>query len=195
MENLARGKSTRRMVTLSMMAAISAVLMILDFPLPFFPPFLKLDFSELPALLTAFMFGPVSGVVVALVKNLIHLTMSQTGGVGELANFLISVALVCPAGVIYRVRKSKGGALLGMMTGTVCMTIVGLLANFYILIPFYEQMIPIQTIINMCAEIIPMVKTKWDVVLLTITPFNLFKGVLISAITFFVYKKVRGLLK
>lgn len=187
---------TRTLTVLAIFSALSSVLMMLDFPLAFFfPPFLKLDFSDLPALLAAFTFGPLSGVAVALIKNLVHLLISESGGVGELANFLVSTALAGTAGLVYRLRRTKAGALTGMLLGTFAMMAAGLLANYYLLIPFYEKIMPLDAIIDMCAKLIPAIQTKWDVVLLGITPFNLFKGLLISGLTFILYKRVRGLLK
>ena len=188
--------TTRVLVMLAMFSALASVLMMLDFPLPFiFPPFLKLDFSDLPVLLASFWYGPLSGIVVALVKNLIHLTMTQTGGVGELANFIISAALAGTAGLVYRIRKTKGGAVAGLVCGGVAMSLAGMAANYYILIPFYEKLMPLQAIIDMCAELIPSIQTRWDVVLWGITPFNLFKSALIGGLTFLLYKRVKGLLK
>jgi len=190
--------STRTLVILAMFSALATVLMFLDFPLSFlFPGFLRFDFSDLPVLMASFWFGPLAGIAVALVKNLIHLTVTQTFGVGELANFIVSAVLAGTAGLVYRIRKTKGGAVAGLVCGGLAMALAGFLANYFILIPFYSNVMgwPLQTIIDMCAQLIPAIKTKFDVVLLGITPFNLFKAALIGGLTFLLYKRVRGLLK
>ncbi|MDR1692957.1 MAG: ECF transporter S component [Oscillospiraceae bacterium] len=185
----------RTAATVAMLAAISAVLMFLEFPLVFFfPEFLKLDFSDLPALIGAFAFGPIAGVTVELLKNLIHLTVTSTGGVGELANFLVGVALVVPAGLVYTYRKKRSGALLGIGLGVAAMVVIGALANYFLIIPFYSNLFPLQVIIDMCAALVPAVDSLWKVILLTIIPFNLMKGALIGIITFFAYKRLSRLL-
>ncbi|MDR0380978.1 MAG: ECF transporter S component [Oscillospiraceae bacterium] len=187
-----RAVNTRMLVIVALFSALSSVLMYLDFPLPFFPPFLKLDFSDLPALLGTFWFGPSAGIAVALVKNLIHLFISSTGGVGELANFIVSAALTGTAGLVYRLRRTRGGAVAGLACGTLAMTLAGIAANYYLLLPFFAKVMPMETIVAMCARLIPSIRTTWDIVLLSITPFNLFKGALISGLTFLLYKRVKG---
>lgn len=188
---------TRTIVTLALFAAISTVLMYLDFPIPIFPPFLKFDFSDLPALLAAFLFGPLQGIAVTLVKNVIHLAVSHTGGAGELANFIVGASFAGVAGLVYRFRRSRGGALLGLALGTLAMIIAGIFANYFITLPFYVNVMNygMDDIVAMCAKLIPVIKTKLDVVLLGITPFNLFKGVIISALTFVLYKRISRLVK
>ena len=182
--------SIRKITFISLLAAISWVLMLLDFPIPIFPTFLKFDLSDIPSLIASFSMGPMVGVVVQLIKNLLHLLVTHTAGVGELANFLIGVALVLPAGMVYKVNRTKSGALIGMLLGTLFTGIVGGLANYFILIPFYAKMMPIESIIAMCAKIIPSIDSLFKVVLLSIVPFNIFKGLIISAITFLLYKKL-----
>ncbi|MCL1806859.1 MAG: ECF transporter S component [Oscillospiraceae bacterium] len=189
-------KSSLRVMTVTaMLAGVASVLMILEFPLPIFPEFLKMDFSELPALIGAFSFGPVAGVTIVLLKNAIHLTVTTTGGVGELANFIVGAALVLPAGMVYRFRKTRGGALLGMGIGVFTMAFVGIFANYYITVPFFTRvMVPEEVLIGICAAIIPAVDSLWKVVLLSITPFNLLKGVSIGLITFLTYKRLSWLI-
>ena len=186
--------SIRKITFISLLAAISWVLMLLDFPIPIFPTFLKFDLSDIPSLIASFSMGPMVGVVVQLIKNLLHLLVTHTAGVGELANFLIGVALVLPAGIVYKVNRTKNGALFGMLLGTLCTGIVGGFANYFILIPFYAKMMPIESIISMCAKIIPSIDSLFKVVLLSIVPFNIFKGLIISAITFLLYKKLTPLI-
>ena len=180
----------------AMMAALASVLMFLELPLPLFPSFLKLDFSDFPALIAAFTCGPAAGVAVEIVKNLIHfLAGSRTAGVGELANAIVGCALVVPAGLIYRRRRTFAGALLGLAVGTLAMGLIGGLVNFFLLIPFYSHQIPMDKIIEMGAKIIPAINSKFKLVLYSIVPFNLLKGVLISAVTLLLYKHISRLLK
>ncbi|MCL2461392.1 MAG: ECF transporter S component [Defluviitaleaceae bacterium] len=178
-----------------MLAAISSVLMFLEFPMPLFPSFLKLDFSDLPALIGAFSMGPVAGLAIEMVKNLIHLTRTQSNGIGELANFLVGIALVMPAGLIYRHKKTRSGAVYGMIAGAVAMALVAALANYFILIPFYTTFMPLDAIIAMCAAIIPAIDSLGKVILLSIVPFNLFKAVVVCLVTFLVYKRLSRLMK
>jgi len=184
----------RVMTVTAMLAAISSVLMFFDFPLPIFPSFLKLDFSDLPALIGAFSFGPLAGLIVELIKNLIHLLRTDTGGIGELANFLVGAALVVPAGLIYKRRKTRQGAIIGMAVGAIVMAIAAGFANYFILIPFYATFIPIDRIVSMCAEIIPAIDSFEKVILFSIVPFNLFKAILLCLVTFFAYKHLSRLI-
>jgi len=178
-----------------MLAAVSAVLMFLEFPMPIFPSFLKLDFSDLPALIGAFSMGPLAGVVIELVKNLIHLTRTQSGGIGELANFLVGAALVIPAGFIYRGKRTRRGAVYGMAAGALVMTAVAALTNYFILIPFYTAFMPLGSIISMCAAIIPAIDSLGKVILFSIVPFNLFKALIVCLVTFLVYKRLSRLMR
>lgn len=170
------------MTKIGILSAMSFILMYFEFPIPFlFPDFLKIDFADIPALLGAFAMGPVAGVAIELIKNMLNFIMkSTTGGVGELANFITGAALVFPAGYFYRKSKTKKSALMGLMVGTIAMSLVMSFANYFILIPFYFKVAPSQ-------EYLPMILTG-------ILPFNLFKGVLISILTLLMYKKVSPIL-
>ena len=182
--------NTRAMTMTGMLAAVASVLMFVEFPLPIFPSFVKLDFSDLPALIAAFALGPIAGFAVELVKNLVHLTQTQTGGIGELANFLVGCALVVPAGYIYQTRKTRKSALLGMGVGAITMAAVGALANYFILIPFFTAFMPLDAIISMCAAIIPTIDSLETMILLSIVPFNLLKAAVVSGVTYLVYKRL-----
>jgi len=181
------------------MAALSTILRFLEFPLLFIAPnFLKFDFSDLPALITAFVAGPFYGVIVEAVKNIIMLPFSQTAYVGELANFIIGAIFVFTAGIIYKLKPTKKTALVGMASGTVIMTVSAAFLNYFFLIPFFAKMygnLPIEIIVSMFTAIIPSVKDLFGVIILSIIPFNLIKGVIISIITFIVYKKISTVFK
>ncbi len=183
--------NTRKLVVTAMLSAIAAVLMIIEFPLPFIaPPFYKLDFSELPVLIGAFSLGPVAGVTIEAIKVLVNFLLngSTTGGVGEIANFVIGCSFVLPASLIYRYKKTKANAILSMIIGTVCMAVLGVFINAYVMIPVYSNFMPIEQIIQMGKDIVPYIKDTLTFCIFCVAPFNLIKGVLISTITAFIYK-------
>lgn len=185
---------TKMLVKTSMLSVIAFVLMMLESQIPFFPEFLKLDLSDLPALIAGLAMGPLAGVSVEAVKNILHLLMTTTGGVGELANFLVGSSLVVPAALIYQHKKDKFTALIGLMTGVATMAVVGALANYYILLPFYSTFFPIDAIIAMSSKANPAIKDLWSLILYGIVPFNLFKGLVLSLLTLAVYKRISRIL-
>ena len=190
----------RTTVQIGMLGAVSAVLMLLSFPVPFLvPPFVKTDFSELPVLIGAFAMGPVAGVFIELIKNLLNLVLngSTTGGIGELSNFVIGCAFVVPAGLIYRRNKTKKSALIGMGCGTVFMAALGCLSNAFVMFPLYSTVmgIPMEQFVAMGTAINSAVDNLFTFIILCMAPFNLMKGIVISLITFLLYKRLRVLLK
>ena len=136
--------------------------------------------------------GPVAGAVTEMVKILIKLVLkpTSTGFVGEFANFCIGCALVLPAGIIYKLRKTKQGAIIGMVTGTVCMALVGAVFNALVMLPFYSNFMPLEAILQAGADINPAIGSVWTFVFLAVAPFNLIKGALVSLITALVYKRI-----
>ncbi len=185
----------KSLTIIAMLAAISTVLMFLSFSIPLFPTFLKLDFSEVPALIAAFSLGPFAGVSVVFIKNLINLLFTSSGGIGEFANFLIGSFFVFSAGLVYQKFKTRKGAILSMTVGTVIMSIVGTVANYYILMPLYTLIMPIDSIVNMFKSINPYADTMLKIMFMTIAPFNLLKGFIVSLITFLIYKKLSPIIK
>ncbi|MDE7054588.1 MAG: ECF transporter S component [Oscillospiraceae bacterium] len=191
----ARKSRTHKIAVTAMLSAAAAVLMFLDFPIPFLiPPFVKMDFSELPALLATFSLGPASGVVVCLVKNLVNLTMSSTQGVGELCNFLLGVCFVIPAGLVYKYKKTRSGALVGALVGAAAMAVGSIPVNYFISYPFYTVFMPLDTIISMYQEIYPGVDGLLACLIIFNAPFTLLKGLLDTALCFLVYKPLSPLL-
>ena len=149
-------QKVRAMTSIAMLSAVAFVLMLLDFSVPaFIPSFVKMDFSELPALIGSFAFGPVAGALVCLVKNLLHLFMTTTGGVGELCNFLLGVLFVVPAGICYKIKKNRTSAIIGSLVGAVVMAVVSVPVNAYITYPIYTKFLPIEQIIAMYQAINP----------------------------------------
>lgn len=187
--------NARGIAVSAMLSAIAFVLMFLDFAIPFLiPTFVKMDISELPALLASFSLGPVYGVAVCLVKNLLHLLITTTGGVGELANFLMGVCFVIPAGLIYQKIKSRKGAIIGALVGAVVMAVMSIPINYYISYPFYTSFMPLETIIGMYQEIRPSANGLLDCLITFNAPFTLLKGLLTSLVCFLVYKPLSPIL-
>ncbi len=190
--------STRSIAKCAILSAIAFILMFFDFPLPFAPSFYQLDFSELPVMLGAFAMGPMAGVVIEAVKVVLNLlfTGSDTAYVGELANFIIGVSFVVPAAMIYRHHKTKNNAIIGMVIGTICMTLMGCVFNYFILLPMYSVLyqLPMEAIIGMGQALIPLITDTFTFVCFAVVPFNIFKGIVISLITTLVYKHVSPLL-
>jgi riboflavin transporter FmnP len=187
--------SARFIASVGILSGIAVVLMqILEFPIPFMPPFLKLDFSTLPALIGGFAYGPVTGVAICFIKALLHLLRTETGGVGELADFLASASLTLTASLIYMRGKSRKNAILGMVLGTIAIMVVGSLANWFILIPFYANVMPMDQIIELCGKVNPLIQDRAGYVLFGAAPFNLIKGIIICLLTFLVYKKTSKIL-
>ena len=178
----------------AILAALSCVLMFLEFSVPFVPAFLKMDLSDLPALIASFAYGPVAGVLVALIKNLVHMPVTTTGFAGELANFLLCACFVLPAGIVYRFVKGKKGALIGALSGTLLMALISLPINYYITYPVYTTFLPMEAILDAYRAINPAVKGLWSALLMFNLPLNLVKGLLSVLITFIVYKKISPLL-
>lgn len=189
--------NTRMIASVAVCGAAAFILMMLEFGLPFIPGFVKFDFSDLPALICAFSFGPFAGVFVELIKNLLHLFATSTMGVGELSNFLLGCALVIPAGIIYKHQKTRRGALIGMIAGTLCFSVMGIFSNYFIMFPFFTTVmnIPMDAIIAMGTKISPILDSEFKLILLSVTPYNLCKGVIISVLTFLLYKRLRPILK
>lgn len=187
--------SVRAMAATSVLAALSCVLMYLEFSVPVMPAFIKMDFSDLPALIAAFAYGPWAGVAVALIKNLVHLPMTTTGCAGELANFLLCACFVAPAGWMYHFVKGKKGALIGSLSGTVLMALASLPVNYYITYPVYAKVFaPMPVILGAYQALNPAVKDLWTALLMFNLPFNLVKGLVNVGVTFVIYKKISPIL-
>ena len=190
-----RGERIRFLVVTAVLGAVSAVLMMLSFSVPFMPSFIKMDFSELPALIASFSMGPLSGILVCLIKNLINVTMTTTGGVGELSNFLLGVCLVLPAGLIYRHRKNRTSALSGALVGSLCMARFSLPSNYFVMYPIYSKFMPIEAIIGMYQAIFPGVDGLLSCLLLFNVPYTFLKGAIDTLLTFLIYKHISPLIK
>lgn len=177
-------------------AAIATVLMYFEFPLPFMPPFLKVDLSGAVVLIGAFIFGIGPAITMIGIKDLIHLTQSQTGGSGELADFLMLSTLVIVAVLIYRAHKTRKMAAIGCVVGSVAMACMGMLTNYFLIIPFYSAVgMPIDQILALCAAINPSINGMGAYLLVGVLPFNLIKGAILTVITMLAYKKLSMFIK
>ena len=187
--------TARSMAVIAMLAAVSFVLMLFDFSVPFMPSFIKMDLSELPALVGAFALGPVSGVAVCLVKNLLHLFITSTGGVGELSNFMLGAVFTGVSGWLYQRNKTRKGAFIGALAGAVCMAVVSVFSNYYIVYPVYTAFMPMEGIIAAYQAIYSGIDNLWKALILFNMPFTFVKGMLVTAVTFLIYKKIAPVLR
>lgn len=195
------GKRTVRwMVQVAILSALAAVIMFFDFAIPFLgPKFLKLDFSEIPALIGGFALGPVAGVMIELFKILLNMVLqgSDTFGIGETANLVVGIAFVFPASLLYMVHKTKKMAFIGLASGVVIMTLTGVLMNLYVMLPAYSVAmgLTMDELILANSLLIPYITDLKTGILLGIVPFNLFKGIVISVVVLLLYKRISPLLK
>lgn len=189
--------TTRCVAVTAMLAAVSFVLQLFEFPLPFLiPSFVKMDFSDLPALIGAFSMGPIFGVLISLLKNVLHLFVTSTGGVGELANFLLSASFSFVAGTVYHFKRNRKGALLGSLIGAFFMAIISVFVNYYITYPVYFRIFaPEQIILDAYRLLLPSIGSTLECLLIFNAPFTLLKGLLTGAFTFLLYKRISPLIK
>ena len=169
--------------------------MFLDFSVPFMPAFIKMDLSELPALIGSFAMGPLCGVVVCLIKNVLHLFITTTGGVGELSNFILGVAFVLPAGLIYKHKKNRKSALIGSLVGAAFMGIFSIVSNYFLVYPVYYNFMPEEVILAAYQAILPSVKNILQCLICFNMPFTIIKGMFSVVITFLTYKHISPILK
>ncbi len=181
--------STKQMVTLALLSALAFALMMIHLPFKYLG-FLELEFSDVPAVLAALLYGPAAGVVVELIKNIIKaLINTTTGGVGELANFLISACYVIPLGFLFKKLKGKYKTILSFTAGVTGFIIAGILINYFITVPLYATLFGgIDVVVGAAAATVPAIKDLATIVILGITPFNVVKGIVVSLVGYTVYK-------
>ena len=191
--------TTRKIAMIGMFSAISAILMLFEVPLPFAPFFYKLDFSELPALIAAFAFGPVAGVMIEFCKIVLKLLLKSTSTafVGELANFAVGCSFILPASIMYLFRKNKKTAVVGCVSGTIILTVFGTAFNAIYLLPKFAQLygMPLEALIGMGTEINAAITDVTSFVCFAVAPLNLIKGTSVSVVTLLVYKSLSPILK
>lgn len=184
----------KALVKIGMLAAVAVILMIFEIPLPFAPAFYEIDFSEVPVMVGCFAMGPLAGALIELVKILLNfvITGTDTAGVGELANFIIGCSLCVPAGLIYRRNRTRKNALIGMITGTLLMTVIGCVINAFVLLPTYAVALGLSMdkLIAMGTAVNSGITGISTFVMFAVAPFNLLKGILVSVTVFLIYKKI-----
>lgn len=186
-----------RFITVTgILSAAAFVLQLIEFPVPMFmPTFIKLDFSDLPALLGAFSVGPLSGILIELIKNLLHVTVSGSFGVGELSNFVLGAIFTGVAGVVYQRKKTKKGALIASIAGAIAMGVLSFPSNLFIVYPVYYNFMPKEVIVAAYQAIIPAVDSIEKCLLIFNVPFTIIKGLLNVVICFIIYKPLSPILK
>lgn len=195
--------STKKVTVIGMFSALSGILMLFEFPIPFLAPgFYKLDFSELPVLICSFAYGPVAGVFTEFCKILLKLLFksTETAFVGELANFAVGCALIVPASIIYRLKRTKKMAVISCITGTVVITLFGAVFNALYLLPafavlYFGDVAALNTFVEMGHAINPMINSIFTFALFAVAPLNFLKGAAISTLTLASYKKISPILK
>jgi riboflavin transporter len=192
-----RDEKLVKLIKISLLSVMAFILMYIELPIPIFPVFLKIDISDLPALLGAFALGPIAGVTIELFKNILHAFLSgKTDLVGELANFLVGSCLVLVSGYIYKIRKSKGGAVIALLIGTMVMSVFAGILNYFIVLPLYVKLLgySIAGVVGMGTMINHNIKDLSSLIILSIIPFNILKGIVVSVVTLVLYKRVSPLL-
>lgn len=202
-QNVVSGrKSNVRVKTIAfvgLMGALSAILMLLRFPIPFMPPFMSFDLSGVMEMLGGYMFGPGAAFCIILVKILLQLVMqgSLSLGTGEIQNLILSSCYVLPAVFLYYRKKTKKRAIAGMTVSTVLVAVVAVFTNLYMIIPFYANLMgsTMDDFVAMCTAVNPMMKDALTMALFGIVPFNLIKYGATSIVTFLLYKKLSKFIK
>jgi len=202
MENMIHSKdsiwSTKTMIKISVLGVLAFLIMFIEIPMWFTPPFLKIDLSDIPALVGAFALGPIAGVAIEFLKNVLHMVLKGTStmGVGELANFIIGSVFVYTAGILYYKKRNFAAAVRGLILGTIVMTLVASVANYVFLIPFYAKLFGanVELYVSMGSQVNSLVTDFKTFILFGIVPFNLLKGIIVSILTIPVYKRLSKVL-
>ena len=192
--------ATRTMVSVGMLGAISVVLMLVEFPLPFIAPgFYKLDFSEIPVLIGSFMLGPCAGVIIEAVKVILHFCMkgTTTAFVGDFANFILGCMYVVPASIIYHTKKTRKMAIISLVAGGAILVVAGMLLNAWYLLPKYSELygMPMDVLIAMGTKVNASIKDVFSFVALAVAPFNIIKALIDGTLTVILYKYLSHQLK
>lgn len=190
-----RNVQIRAMVVTAILAAMSYILAMMSFSVPFMPSFIKLDVSELPALIGSFSLGPVYGVLICLIKNLLGLMNSGTNGIGELSNFLLGAMFVFPAGLLYQRNKTRKGAIIGSLIGAICMAVGSVFTNIFLVYPIYYNFMAKEAILSAYQLIVPAMKSVEQSIICFNMPFTFMKAMLSVLISLLVYKRLSPVIK
>ena len=195
--NRSKTFSLNSVVKIGILAAFSYILMFIQMPIPIAPPFMKVDLADVPALIGGFAMGPWYGVLIQLIKNLLNLSKTTTGGVGELSNFIVGAIFVYVSASIYKNRKTKKTALFALSMGVIAMTAVATLSNAFVVFPTYAKVmgIDLNAFVGMTSKTNGLVKSYFSLMVLSIAPFNIVKGAIASIVTDLIYKRVSPIIK
>lgn len=188
---------TTKLTVTAMLTAVASVLQYIEVSIPLVPSFIKLDFSDIPELIGAFVIGPAWGVAVCLLKNIIHLPFTGSVGVGEFSNFILGAIFVFVAGIIYKYHKTKKGALIGCILGAFAMSVCSIVTNYFIVYPIYAQLWAggdMEVIIAMYKALLPISNTLLKSLIIFNLPFTFAKGIITAIITMIIYKPLSNLI-
>ena len=190
--------TTARLTITAMFGALAALLMLFELPIFFTLPFIKLDFSDVPVILGAYMLGPLWGCVIGVIKIALNFVLNGTitGGIGELANLMFTLAYVLPASLIYRIKRTKGGAVVSLISATIVASVIAVILDWFVVFPVYMKVfgLDMPTLLAMSTENNPLVKNAGSLMWFSVFPANLLKYACASVITFFVYSPLRKLI-
>ena len=191
-------ENLRAIIISAIFGGLGFVLMLLEFPLPMIiPSFIKVDFSEVPAIIASFAYGPLYGILVCLIKNLLHLFVTTSAGVGEVSNFILGAIFVGVAGFVYSKNKNRKTALIGSLIGAFVMAVISIFTNYIVVYPAFSVIygLPMEAILGMYKAILPAADNLFKALVIFNLPFNFIKGIIDAAICFAVYKKLSPILK
>jgi len=191
--------NTKQITMIAMLSAISAILMVFEFQLPFSPSFIKFDFSDLPIILGGLLLGPMAGGMIGVMKILLNFLLNGTSTmfVGELSNLILTLAFVLPASLIYQREKTKKNAVRGLIVSVILTSLLSIISNIYFIFPLYAKMLgmTMEDIVAMVIATNPLVKDTTTMVIFSLLPFNVLKYSIISFLTMMTYKKLSYLVK
>ncbi len=196
MSNTQTTNKTRLIAGCGMLTAVGVILQYIEISIPIIPSFIKLDFSDLPELIGAFAYGPVAGVVICFLRNLIHMAVSQSGFIGELSNFILGSVFALAAGMIYKCNKTKKNALTAGIIGSAVMAAVSLPSNLFLIYPLYYDVLgfPEAAILQMYQALLPSVKSIAQALLIFNVPFTFAKALICVIVSMLIYKPLSPLL-
>mgnify|MGYP005752221701 FL=1 len=191
-----KGNSLRYITVTAVFSAVAAVLMMLSFNVPLMPSFIKFDFSELPVLIASFAIGPLGGAAVALIKNLINLIFTTTGGVGEFSNLILSCIFAVTAGTIYKHHKTRKGAAVAALIGALTMAVAGVFSNYFIIYPLFSLIgWKSEMVLGLYQAVNPNIRNLWQALFIFNMPFTFIKGMVTFALSLPIYKKLSPIIK
>ena len=188
----------RALTVTAIMTALGVILQTLEFPIPsLIPSFIKLDFSELPALITSFAYGPLWGILVCFIKNVIHVLFGSSMGIGEISNFILGAVFVGVAGLVYKKNKSIKGALIACLAGSAAMAVFSIFSNYFVIYPLYGKVLGLSTeaIVGMYSALLPAADNLWKALIIFNLPFTFVKGIIDSVFCFLIYKRISPIIK